>query len=59
MNASYVANVVGFGGTNAAFSELTHALPVDKVNHVSQAVFPTAASHSEGPFVRYREPQGE
>ncbi len=46
MNASCVANVVGFGGTNAAFSELTHALPVDKVNHVSQAVFSTAASHS-------------
>jgi hypothetical protein len=34
MNASYVANVVGFGGTNAPFSELIHGLPVDKVNHV-------------------------
>jgi len=46
MNASYVANVVGFGGTNAAFSELTHALPLDNVNHASQALFSTAASHS-------------
>ena len=44
VKAGYAANVVGFGWTNAAFVELMHALPSDKVNHVARAVSSTAAS---------------
>lgn len=45
VTAGYAANVIGFGWTNAAFLELLHALPPDKINNVAQAALPTAASH--------------
>lgn len=34
----YAANVIGFGWTNAAFLELLHALPREKVNHLVSVI---------------------
>lgn len=44
VRAGYAANVVGFGWTNAAFVELLHALPPEKIKHVAQAIPAAAAS---------------
>lgn len=43
VTVGYAANVIGFGWTSAAFLELLHALPPEKVNHLAQA---TAAAAS-------------
>jgi alpha,alpha-trehalase len=40
VTAGYSANVVGFGWTNAAFVELLHSLPPEKVARLEQAVPP-------------------
>ena len=44
VQVGYAANVIGFGWTNAAFLELLHALPPEKLDHVTQAISPAAAS---------------
>jgi len=44
VKAGYAANVIGFGWTNAAFIELLHALPPDKVNQFAQSIRPAAPS---------------
>ncbi len=38
VKVGYADNVVGFGWTNAAFLELMHGLPPEKVRHVAEAV---------------------
>jgi alpha,alpha-trehalase len=43
VKAGYAANVVGFGWTNAAFVELLHQLPQEKVAHLVPAAQPVAA----------------
>lgn len=43
VTAGYAANVIGFGWTNAAFVELLHSLPPEKINHVADAIRPEAA----------------
>ena len=44
VTAGYAANVVGFGWTNAAFVELLHALPAEKIAQVAEAIPSEAAS---------------
>lgn len=44
VKAGYSANVIGFGWTNAAFLELLHGLPPEKVKDVVEAVAPATAS---------------
>ncbi len=43
VKAGYAANVIGFGWTNAAFVELLHSLPAEKVAHLEDEI-PSAAS---------------
>lgn len=38
VKAGYAANVIGFGWTNAAFLELLHSLPQEKVSHLRHAI---------------------
>jgi alpha,alpha-trehalase len=49
VKAGYAVNVTGFGWTNAAFVELLHALPPDKVAQVVYAIPPSAALHRSSP----------
>ena len=42
VKAGYAANVIGFGWTNAAFVELLHALPQQKIARLSNATPPPA-----------------
>jgi alpha,alpha-trehalase len=49
VKAGYAVNVTGFGWTNAAFVELLHALPPDKVVQVVHAIPPSAALHQSSP----------
>ena len=44
VKAGYKANVIGFGWTNAAFVELLHALPPEKINQFAQSVRPAVPS---------------
>jgi alpha,alpha-trehalase len=44
VRAGYAANVIGFGWTNAAFVELLHSLPPEKIAQVANAIPPAAAS---------------
>jgi alpha,alpha-trehalase len=44
VKAGYAANVVGFGWTNAAFVELLRSLPLEKVNHMADAIPPATVS---------------
>jgi alpha,alpha-trehalase len=44
VTVGYSANNIGFGWTNGAFTELLHALPPEKVNHVAEATRPAAPS---------------
>jgi alpha,alpha-trehalase len=43
VKAGYSANVIGFGWTNAAFLELVHGLPPDKIKEVTERVRSTAS----------------
>jgi alpha,alpha-trehalase len=45
VKAGYAVNVVGFGWTNAAFVELLHSLPPEKVTEMEHAIAPPAALH--------------
>lgn len=40
VKAGYATNVIGFGWTNAAFVELLHALPPEKVDQLAQSTSP-------------------
>lgn len=44
VKAGYAANVIGFGWTNAAFVELLHSLPPEKIAQVANAAPRAAAS---------------
>jgi alpha,alpha-trehalase len=44
VKAGYSVNVIGFGWTNAAFLELLHGLPPEKIKDVVEAVAPARAS---------------
>ena len=46
VKAGYSVNVIGFGWTNAAFLELLHGLPPEKIKDVVEAVAPARASQS-------------
>jgi alpha,alpha-trehalase len=43
VTAGYSANAIGFGWTNAAFLELLHSLPPEKVSHLADAIRPGSA----------------
>jgi alpha,alpha-trehalase len=43
VTAGYSANVVGFGWTNAAFVELLHSLPPEKIARLAEAIPPHPA----------------
>jgi alpha,alpha-trehalase len=45
VKAGYAVNVIGFGWTNAAFIELMHSLPPEKIAQVAKAIPPPAALH--------------
>ncbi len=45
VKAGYAANVMGFGWTNAAFVELLHSLPQEKIARLSNANPPAANPH--------------
>jgi alpha,alpha-trehalase len=47
VKAGYAVNVIGFGWTNAAFVELLHAIPPEKVAQVAHALPPPAAPQRE------------
>jgi len=44
VKAGYAANVIGFGWTNAAFVELLHSLPAEKVAHMEHEIPSATAS---------------
>lgn len=44
VKAGYAANVIGFGWTNAAFVELLHSLPAEKVAHMEHEIRSATAS---------------
>jgi alpha,alpha-trehalase len=44
VKAGYAANVIGFGWTNAAFVELLHSLPAEKVAHMEHEIASATAS---------------
>jgi alpha,alpha-trehalase len=45
VKAGYAVNVMGFGWTNAAFVELLHSLPPEKVAQVAYAIPPPTSLH--------------
>jgi alpha,alpha-trehalase len=45
VTAGYAVNVVGFGWTNAAFVELLHSLPPEKIAQLGYATPPRGALH--------------
>jgi alpha,alpha-trehalase len=45
VTAGYSANGIGFGWTNAAFLELLHSLPPEKVSHLADEIRPESVPH--------------
>jgi alpha,alpha-trehalase len=45
VKVGYATNVIGFGWTNAAFVELLHSLPPQKIAQVAAAIPPATAPH--------------